>query len=246
MTVTKLNWVFDRQIKELIGADDPGYTSMDAKVRMINASVTATLENLLGRCLTKNTYTEVIDSKLNAKHYYTLQGDISPGFAYEYKDVQYQLKNYPVDTNATFEVHYAPIGPIDGTTLLDPANYTLDAEKGILTILCLTGKFPKAIQINYTAGYSGSVDTDEDVTFDALADPPQEQALSYSIPADLVQAALWQAMHIYEKTQFSNINVRESRSQGSTTTSRYININAIAPEALGVIVQNKRRFFRVV
>lgn len=244
--VTKYNWVFDRQIKEMIGADDPDYTGEDARVKLINNSTTNTLENLMGRSLSKNTYTEYFDTKTNVTGFYDVYGFSQSGYIGRYKTIRYYLKNYPVDVSAGFTVTYDPDELIDGDTPLTNVDYTLDAENGILIIVKPVGTFPRALKVVYTAGYVSSVDTDGNVVYDVAANPPQEQSVSYAIPQDLVQAALYQAMHSYEKSKFSNINVREARSQGGANATRYVNFYAIAPEAMAIIVQHKRRFIRSV
>jgi hypothetical protein len=230
------NWLFIKQVKEILGIDI-SYTGEDARLALFNASATKTLENLLGRPLTKAVHTEVLNSKSNSRGYYDVYGYNQGGTSSKFFEIKYYLKNYPIDLTQPFTVNYKPNLLIDGNQyLLADTDYSLDAEKGILTILIATGDHPRALTVSYTAGY------------DYTADPANtsDLALSASLPPDLVQAALFQVMHLYEKSKFSNINVRESRSQGITNASRYVNINAIAPEALAIIVQNKRRQFRIV
>jgi hypothetical protein len=245
--MVKNNWIFDRQIKEMVGTSDPTYTGEDTKVAMINRVVTSTLENLLGRSLSKNEYVEKFTTKINGKTFYDIYGSGSDGYGTAFKEQKYYLKNYPVDTDATFTVELAVNQQVEGTTVLTEDEYVLDAEKGELVITKpINGIYYKAITVTYTAGYDSSVDTESGVVYDADADPAQELALYNEIPADLAQAALFQASHLYDKQQLSNINVRESRSQGSTNSSRFVNIHAISPEAMAIIVQYKRYKFRSV
>lgn len=239
--MTQNNWVFNRQIKEAVGIEDD-YTAEDTTITRINNAVTKTLEDLMGRCLTKNAYTEYFNSKSNGRSFYDVYGYAQAGTGTAYKEIKYQLKNFPVDLAETFEVHYTPQGLVDASTILTEDDYTFDAETGTLIITKPVASYYRAIRVVYTAGYESTLDTD------ATPAPTagDEEALSYNIPSDLVQAALWQAAHTYEKSKFSNINVRESRSQGSTNTARYVNIHAIAPEAMAVIVRYKKRFVRFV
>lgn len=230
--MTQYNWVFNSQIKAEVGIEDD-YTGEDARIELINATVTQTLESLMGRCMSKNAYEEYFNSKSNGRGFYDVYGVNQAGIGTAYKEIKYQLKNYPVDTTETFQVHYTPQGAVDGSTILTEDQYILDAEKGTLIILMPVVSYYRAIKVTYTAGYEA-----------ALEDT--EYALSSNLPADLQQAALWQAVHTYEKTKFSNVNVRESRSQGSTNTTRYVNIHAIAPEAMAIIVRYKTRFVRFV
>lgn len=239
-----VNWVFNRQIKEIIGSDDPEYTGDDARITLVNNTVTATLENLLGRSLTKNTYTEFLDSKRNNIIYADVYGNSKTGYGGVYKQVKYYLKNYPIDTSETFEVYYTANDLDDeASNPLDEDDYILDAESGVLILKIGTVEYPRGIKVVYTAGYEATADTDEGYL---TSDADSEKALSYNLSADLVTAALYQAAHTYDKLKFSNINVRDSRSQGATNSSRYVNIHAIAPEALAIIAMKKRKLYTFV
>lgn len=237
------NWIFNRQIKEIVGSDDPEYTGDDARISLVNKTVTATLENLLGRSLAKNEYTEFLDSKRNAIPYADVYGNSSSGYGSAYKQIKYYLKNFPINTEADFTVYYTANDIDDSNDPLTSDDYTLDAEKGILILNISTIEYPRGIKVVYTAGYDDGVDVSEGYE---ESDTEAERALSDSLPSDFVTAALYQAAHTYDKLKFSNINVRESRGQGSTNSSRYVNIHAIAPEALAIIAMRKRKLFTSV
>jgi hypothetical protein len=229
-----VNWLYNSQIKDFVGLE-PSYTAQDSLIAQINATTTQTLENLLGRTLAKTTQVEYINSKYNSKQYVDVYGTSESGYGYLHKEIQYTLKNFPVDTSETFTIEYRPGYVLDGAPdLLLESDYVLDDEKGTFVVNRATVNYPKGFKVTYTSGY------------DSVNNGSGEFALSPNLPADLVQAALWQSAHVYEKTNLSNINVRESRGQGSTNSTRYVNINAISPEAMAVIVQNKRRFFTIV
>lgn len=234
------NWIFDRYIKEAVGADDPDFTEDNAKIALINKVVTQTLENLLGRSLTKQTYTEKFTSRINQKLYWDIYGSSWGGFGTVFKPVTYNLRHFPVDPN-TIVVTLFPNYVVDGEVILEATDYVLNPETGELVITKPIGSsFWEGLSVTYDAGYEAT--QDQDLGEGATA----EEALAYNIPADLVQAAIYQAMHVYEKQKFSNINVRESRSQGTTNFSRYVNIHAIAPEAMAIVMQHKRFRIRVV
>lgn len=222
------NWITLSEIKNIVGIES-SYTQEDATLNSINASATKTLETLLGRQLTKQTHTEYLNSQNNSVRYYDVFGNSDSGIGQAYKEVKYYLKHYPVDPT-DFEVHYQPRSNIDGSTQLDESEYILDAEQGILIITAPTISYSRGIKVVYKGGFeAATVNT--------------ETTISATIPADLKQAAIYQITHMYDKVKMSNINVRESRSQGSTNSSRFVNIHAIAPEAMAIIVQNKRRKF---
>lgn len=235
--MTQYNWLFDRQIKEALGADDPDYPEENAKIALINRAVTNTLEKLLGRCLSKNQYTEHFTTKSNGKAFYDIYGNSDSGVGHAFKQVTYKLKHFPVDLSQSFTVELITNAQVDGITTLTSDDYVVDTEKGELVILkAVNGQYYRGLKVTYTAGYDAEVDIEND----------SELALANTIPSDLVQAALYQAMHVYDKQKFSNVNVRESRSQGSTNSSRFVNIHAIAPEAMAIIVQHRRMKIRLV
>lgn len=223
----------------MIGVE-PGYSNSDTRIAMAINSATVTIQNLLGRKLSKNTYTEYLDSKNNLLKGYDIYGyGFSPVF-FEYKQVSLYIKNYPIDLTEDFFVYYDPNQVFGADTLVDPSCYTLDDEKGILIMKSPVNNYKRSLKIVYTAGYDGTVDTDQGEVFDAMSDPPQEQALANNLPADLFQAAVWQAQLVYEKQYAGNLNVKFSRGEGSTNSVSYVNLHGISPEAMAIIVQNKR------
>jgi hypothetical protein len=243
-----VNWIFNRQIKEAVGADDPDFPEDDGRISLINRATTQTLEALLGRSLTKTTHTETFTTKINGRNFYDIFGGFAGGggVGTAFKTVRYKLKHFPVDPNSV-TISLTPYLLVDRTEQLLTTEFDIDYEKGELVILrSIAAEVYKGLSVTYDAGYVSTVDTDANVVYNSSANPPQEQALANNIPADLVQAAIYQAMHVYEKQKFSNINVRESRSQGSTNASRYINIHAIAPEAMAIIMMHKRYRVRFV
>jgi hypothetical protein len=225
--------IFLRQLKELIGADN-SYTGIDARCTQAINSASRTIENLLGRVLAKNTYTEYLSSKNNLLKGYDLYGVGETGIYFQYKPINIYLKSFPIDPDADFSVYYDPNQAFTEDTKLTTDDYDLDLDRG---------EYKRALKVIYTAGYSSTVDTDNDVVYDANAAPPQEQALANNLPADLVQAAIWQAMFVYDKQYSGNVGVRYSRGEGSTKTTQYVSYGGLAPEAAAIIAQHKRRKF---
>lgn len=229
--------VFTRQLKAVVGLED-SYTAQDTRIQMAIATASRTIENLLGRQLSKQTHVEYVASKANTQHVYDVYGMSQSGYGTSYKPISLYLKNYPIDENEPFEVYYDPGERYEEGHKLQPHEYILDAQRGVLIIKRSVGSFKRGLKVVYTAGYEATVDTEGGVTPDPLL--PQEKALANSLPVDLQQAALWQAQLIYDKQYSGNINVRESRGEGSTNTTRYVNIHGVAPETMAIIVQNRR------
>lgn len=226
----------------MIGLDSD-YTVQDTRLNLCIATASRTLESILGRKLSRATYEEFIATKTNSLSGYDLYGVGESGYLYAYKQVPLYLKAFPIDTTEDFKVYYDPAQAFGEDKLLDPTEYTLDPDNGILIIKKTVGSYKRSLKIVYTAGYQQTVDTVGGVV-ENLAGPPQEYALANSLPADMVQAALWQAQLVYDKQYGANLNVRESRGEGSTNSTRFVNIHAIAPEAMAIIAMHKRpRYF---
>jgi hypothetical protein len=236
------NLVFQSQVKSLLGVDEgysnPAFTSkLDLAIR----SSTLMIEKLLGRNLSKNTYTEYHSSKRNISLSYDLFGSGYSGYASAPKPFVLYLKNFPVDSQASIQVYFDPNAVFDSSvSALDSSLYDVDFDTGAIYFKTTLCDAQRALKVVYTAGYESTVDTAAGEVYDAQSDPPQEQALANTLPDDLVQAALYQVMHVFEKSDGSNVNQRESRSEGKTNASRYINIGGIAPEAMAIVVQYRR------
>lgn len=232
--------IFLRQLKELLGVED-SYTGSDTRLILAIDSASRTIENLLGRKLSKNSYTQLLDSKRNYKTGYDLYGHGDQGTFSVYKEVPLYIRNFPIDLHEDFNVYYDPNGVFGADTLLTVnTDYTIDSDTGILIIKKGVGDFKKAIKVEYTAGYENTVDTEGGVVYNPAASPPQEQAIANALPSDLVMAALYQSMLVYDKQYSGNLNVRYKTGEGANNNVGYVNIGAISPEAMAIIMQHKR------
>jgi hypothetical protein len=240
--------IFTRQLKEIIGVE-AGYSGSDARFTLAIDSASRTLEQILGRKLSKNSYTEYLSTKRNMLKGYDVYGfgdATSGGVYFQFKEVPLYLKNFPIDLNETFQVYYDTNQLWGVETLLDSSCYLIDAERGVLIIKTAVGDYKRSLKVIYTAGYANTVDTEDGEVLDLNASPPQEQALANSIPRDLVQAALFQSQLVYEKQYSGNINVRMSQGQGSTNSVGWVNMAGISPEAMAILMHYKRPRFAVI
>lgn len=237
--------IFLRQLKDAMGIE-PEYTAQDTRLNLAIGTASRTLENLLGRKLTYKSHVEYVATKKNTLKGYDLYGVSDSGYYGTYKTVPLYLKNFPIDEEQTFEVYYDPKEEYAESTKLTASDYILDAERGVLIIKKSVTDCKRGLKVIYTAGYEPDVDTANGVVYDDQAIPPQERALANTLPVDLVQAAIWQAQLVYEKQYANNINVRESRGEGSTNSTRYVNVGGVSPEAMAIVSQNKRPRYMIV
>lgn len=236
--------IFIRQLKEMIGIESD-YTSQDTRLQLCIDTASKTIESILGRKLSRATHEEYIATKSNSLKGYDIYGVGESGYLYAYKEVPLYLKAFPIDTTEDFNVYYDPQQLFGADTLLTAEEYILDPDNGVLIIKKAVGSYKRSLKIVYTAGYQQTVDTAGGVV-ENLNGPPQEYALANSLPADLVQAAIWQAQTVYDKQYGGNLNSRESRGEGSSNSSRYVNIHAIAPEVMAIIAMHKRPRYYVI
>lgn len=229
--------IFVRQLKEVLGFEN-SYTEQDTRLQLAINTASRTIENLLGRKLSKNTHTEYVATKRNVNSVYDIYGVGQSGYSSTYKTIPLYLKNFPIDTDEPFEVYYDPGERYEEQHKLAPSDYILDAERGVIIIKRGVYECKRGLKVVYTSGYETSVDTDGGIT--EIANTPQERSVANTLPVDLLQAALWQAQTVYEKQYSGNLNSKDSRGEGSTMSGRYVNIHAIAPEVMAIIVQNRR------
>lgn len=235
--------IFTRQLKDQLGIE-PEYTAQDNRLALAINTASRTIESLLGRKLTRATHEEYVATKRNVLKGYDIYGVSDSGYYGQYKTVPLYLKNFPVDTTADFDVFYDPTERYALDTKLDSSEYILDAERGVLIIKKAVNDYKRGLKVVYTAGYTPTVDTDNGVVEDDSS--PQEKALANSVPVDLVQATIWQAAVVYEKQYSGNLNVSQSRGEGSTNTANYVNRAGISPEAMAIVSQNKRPRYMVI
>lgn len=222
------------------------YNAQDIRLQLAINSASRTVENIVGRALSRRTHEEYLSTKRNSLHGYDVYGVGNSGRISVYKQVPLYLKHYPIDLTAAFEVYYDPSQTFSEATKLDPSEYIVDEVLGTLILKKPVNDYKRSLKVVYTAGFKDSVDLEGGIVEDITATPPQERALAPNLPADLMQAALWQAQLVYEKQYANNINVRESRGEGSTNTTRYVNIHAVAPETMAILVQNRRMKISVI
>lgn len=226
------NIIFLEELKEAVGVES-GYAMQDAKMLKAIAAATKTIQDIAGRNFSMNDYTEFLDTVYNSTAFYDIYGISSTGYASVANERGYTLKNTPIDLAETFSVYYDVNLKYGEDTLLDPSKYTLDPETGKLYLNFATVACRRALKVIYTAGYPSTT-------------VGSETALSASLPADLVQACVWQAQHTFDKMNASSINSFYSGTVGKSDSYRYVNVAGITPEAAAIAVRYKRYRGRVI
>lgn len=219
------NLVYLSDLKNAVG-ESATYTLRDEDYLKCISSATATIQNLLGRNLSKNEYTEFYDTQQNFKTSYDLYGSSTSGYVSYADERAIALKHYPVDTTEQFKVYYSLTAGFTEDQLLDASEYELDDERGLLWLKLSTVRARRSVKVVYTAGY------------DAVA-VDGEYALAPNIPSDIYKAALWQAQLVFEKAG-TNLNAFYSGSQGAANSYRFVNVAGVSPEAMAVIAQYRR------
>ena len=145
------------RVKEVLGlkTDD---TTKDALIAELIERVSKEITSRTNRSMEYGSYTD----------YYNGDG----------KSKRLSLINFPVDATATFQLYDDTARAYDSTTLIDPTNYTVDYDNGIVSldagIPFLRGY--KNIKVVYAAGY-------------------------HTIPQDLESACIWTVAADFIETQ---------------------------------------------
>lgn len=187
------NLIFLNQLKEFQNID-VGYTLLDDTYRMSIKSATSIIENFTRRKFTKQAHTKLFDTNLSFNMYWNTFGDSSDiDDAKSRKDnyVRYDLGSIPVSDSDPFSIRLDYSHEFPESTEIDPSDYILDRDKGLLFLKKPTVKGSKTLRVNFTAGY-------------ASATIASETALGNSIPDDLRMAALLVSSKV--ATELSNPN----------------------------------------
>jgi hypothetical protein len=230
--------IFINTFKSFMGMDT-GYTAQDSRILYCLNSATSTIENLLGHTLSYGTYTETMNTRRNFNVGYDMYGTNHYGYTLYGKHDVYKTKNYPIDMTAPITITYTPWAQYledETPQTLDTTQYAIYPDIGVFSVyVILTANF-NALTISYSAGYQPEEDPNN----------AGDIALEPNLPGDLVQAALFQAQHVYSKQSTSNINVDGPTNTSKGSRQKYVNHAAISPEAMAIIVQRRRMKIGVV
>lgn len=203
----------------------PGNTSQDAKLTLLINTASALIEQTISRELDKKQRVEIFDAPNTYRAYYDFNNPENNAGSYvNPRQVRYMLKAFNIDTTATFEVRYDETREFtDDSTIIDPANYTIDAERGIVLLRYAMCEAPASVKITYTGGYAVNA----------------EGNLSDTIPTEIKMACLAQVMHMFGKFTAENIGKSADTTEGKTGGNAYASKMGLVPEALSLISKYK-------
>ena len=236
------NLIFLSQLKTHLGEED-SYTSNDANLKLSIEVTTSLFESIVGRSFTKQDYVEYYKPEKSYREVYLVNVDhLTRSSTYDNKHQYILLKNWPVDTNRPFKVYYDVNLNFGPETELSNTMYRLDPISGLLVLKIYTDNVKDSIRVEYTAGYSDSVDVG--VT-ENLNDPTQERALGLNIPSDLKQAALYQAALYASQLQASLCNSDDNKDVFVSGRS-FVEMYQINPVASLHLSKYKRKTLRLI
>jgi hypothetical protein len=124
------------------------------------------------------------------------------------------------------QVWYDPTRQWTDNTLLDPASYIVDYERGKLTAyLMVRGDAQQSLKVVHAGGYA--IDTATG-TLTTSADP------------ELKMACIVQTVHLFTRLQPDNIGVQTDREQGKVGAGTFMTRGGLTPEAANMLWRFKR------
>ncbi|CAO3460816.1 hypothetical protein [Azospirillum argentinense] len=211
------------ELKEHVEVN-PAATQFDARLRGVIAAASSMIESACRQSFARTVRTEYHASRAAADVRYALHGDSEDSRYVTARPYTLALGASPVDASAPFSVHYDAAHAFGDDRLVEPRFYALDPATGTVTLHLATAYAPRAIRIVYTAGYA----VGEDGT------------LSAALPDDLKQAALWQALYLWNKTKANAIGLDRPSAEGGTASAKFVAHGGLVPEALALCLPYRR------
>lgn len=135
------------------------------------------------------------------------------------------LKAAPILASPAIDIRYDPNRVWGDDTIIQPANYVVDAEQGVVTLTYPTLRSQQALRIAYTGGY-------------ASAGNPL--TLSAAIPADLKQACISQVQFLFKKLGGDNLGMSSDQGEGKVPGGKFSSIKGLTPEVADMVSGYRR------
>ena len=173
----------------------PGNTDFDADLDKIIDTVDLQFEHFCRRKFSVDTYSEIFHVQAGAQRHYDFLSDTNTYGVYLKPDgAPYMLANTPLISAATVEVYYDTEHRFTADKLLSADDYVVLAEKSCIYINKALRQSRDSIKIVYEAGFA-------------------------DIPADLHQAGLMQAMHLFNRSRPENVSTSTDKDDKNTPYS---------------------------
>ena len=135
------------------------------------------------------------------------------------------LKAVPVLASPAIDIRYDPNRVWGDDTIVDPANYVVAADEGVVTLIYPTIRSAQALRIAYTAGYASS---------------GSPLTLSASIPAKLKQACISQVQFLFQKLAGDNLGMTSDRAEGKVPAGQFSTVKGLIPEVADMVSGYRR------
>jgi hypothetical protein len=207
-----------------------GNDQFNERLQMLITVATQQIEALTRRAFTLQEHTQFFRTIDTARAFYDFGSPTNEDGIYRSaRQCRYPLLAPIVDTGTDPVLYYDRAGRFTEDSLVDPALYQIDTDKGVLYTQIETRAAHKGLKLVYTGGFAS--DEDEDW-----------ESLTTTIPADLKLACITQVLHLFTRTTVDNVGMDTDRAQGSKMGSASIPAgklmvrNGLTPEAAAMCV----------
>lgn len=198
-----------------------GVTDYDARLSLLILTATSQIEDATEREFHEATRTQDFGTPQTASYDYDFGGTANEsGLVQVARPANFTLKTVNIDPN-TLSVYYDPSRAFGADTLVDPANYVLDAAKGFLSVRIPMTRTVAGLRVVHTGGY-------------AAAGSPS--SLSASIPVDLKMACIAQTLFLWARVDPMNIGRMAEKKEGEGANS-FTSRGGLTPEAAALLVR---------
>lgn len=202
-----------------------GDSSYDDRINLLIATATQQIEAATNRRFASQAHTQFFRTHSTAESRYDFYGTGNESGAYTFaREKRYVLRGFPVTVTeqTPFRVFYDPCRVYGDDTEVDPADYVLDADTGVLALRLATTEGTNFLKVTYTAGYA--------------ADDPDTPTYLVDVPVDLKLACITQTLHLFTRTTTDNIGVDlADRSSKTTVEARFTSRGGLTPEAAALV-----------
>lgn len=207
-------------------------TTMDARFNLFIDAATKAIEQATGRSFTKQAHTEFFTARDNQRIDYNLTSGFAdaPGTLTRTSPQTCYLKGHVIDPDTPVSVWYDPTGLTydEGHLLVEGQDYVVDYENDAIIIVAGTSYKPRAIKIEYTAGWPGA------------GTPP---TLSGAADSLLKLAALTQAQFMNVKLRNDNVGMgteRTTNAKDRVFASEFLAVSGLTPEVARMVAPLRR------
>ena len=214
-------------------------TGDDGRLVDLLGAATGMIANECRRDFVRQTdIVEYFDSVKNLRTGYAYGSSDLDGRTRYATPVNFYVSRYPMETLSVW--HSPTRSYTDQALLVDDTDYTHDLTTGKITVLHgMTGRYHRAVKVQYTAGYAAVAGTEAGVSYSHM-----QAALEAAGAYDLVYACRAQAASMYDREETGSFGVTTRSGGGEDDGAERTSSAVILPEVQQMIAPYRRLIAR--